>query len=119
MDEASKANLNNTNALYGTPTTTTTNLLQSLPQMTTPSSRAHLRLEDHQHDRQPEWRQESTPTNGLNPPYVCKMTNFDTIGELRMVYGMNLELLYGEDANLNGALDPNENDGMTLPPQRQ
>ena len=25
-------------------------------------------------------------------------------------------LLYGEDANLNGMLDPNENDGMKLPP---
>ena len=33
-----------------------------------------------------------------------------------MVYGMNLDFLYGEDANLNGALDPNENDGMALPP---
>ena len=29
---------------------------------------------------------------------------------------MNMDILYGEDANLNGMLDPNENDGMTLPP---
>ena len=27
-----------------------------------------------------------------------------------------MDLLYGEDANLNGILDPNENDGMKLPP---
>jgi hypothetical protein len=33
-----------------------------------------------------------------------------------MVFGLNMDYLYGEDANLNGILDPNENDGMTLPP---
>jgi hypothetical protein len=27
-----------------------------------------------------------------------------------------MDLLYGEDANMNGILDPNENDGMVLPP---
>jgi hypothetical protein len=52
----------------------------------------------------------------LNPPYVYKGANFETIGELRMVYGYSLDMLFQEDANLNGALDPNENDGMTLPP---
>ena len=35
-----------------------------------------------------------------------------------MVYGMTLDYLYWEDANLNGALDPNENDGQFLPPVR-
>jgi hypothetical protein len=29
---------------------------------------------------------------------------------------MNPDILYGEDANLNGILDPNENDGDALPP---
>ena len=33
-----------------------------------------------------------------------------------MVYGMNIDFLYGEDANLNGMLDPNENDGLLNPP---
>jgi DNA uptake protein ComE-like DNA-binding protein len=33
------------------------------------------------------------------------------VDELRLVYGMDMEILYGDDANLNGALDPNENDG--------
>ena len=27
-----------------------------------------------------------------------------------------MQVLYGEDANLNGILDPNENDGDVLPP---
>ncbi|MBM3847521.1 MAG: general secretion pathway protein GspK [Verrucomicrobia bacterium] len=47
----------------------------------------------------------------LTPPYRAKNSNFESIEELRMVFGMTRELLYGEDANLNGILDPNENDG--------
>jgi hypothetical protein len=54
--------------------------------------------------------------NGLNPAYSFKGTNFETVQELSMVYGVNMGLLFGEDANLNGALDPNENDGEVLPP---
>jgi len=115
VDEASKVNINNTK-LYGSPdSTTSTNLLQGLPQMT-------LQLLSAMYD----WSTTNTTAsmNGakdatyqsLNPPYLCKMTNFDTIGELRMVYGMGLDYLYWEDANLNGALDPNENDGPILPP---
>jgi type II secretory pathway component PulK len=113
VDEASKANLNNTN-IYGNPDTST-NLLQNLPQMT-------IQLVSCIYD----WNtSNANPTQngakssiyqGLNPPYYCKQTNYETIDELRMVYNMNLDLLYGEDANLNGALDPNENDGQTLPP---
>jgi hypothetical protein len=113
VDEASKVNINNTN-LYKSPDTTT-NLLLNLPQMTLPLQSAIY-----------DWTtSNSTATmNGaksqayesLNPPYLCKQTNLDTIGELRMVYGMTLDDLYWEDANLNGALDANENDGQALPP---
>ncbi len=52
----------------------------------------------------------------LQPPYLCKNAPYESIDELRLVYGMSMDTLYGEDANLNGALDPNENDGMKLPP---
>jgi type II secretory pathway component PulK len=113
VDEASKANINNTN-IYGNPDTST-NLLQNLPQMT-------IQLASCIYD----WStSNANPTQngakssiyqGLNPAYYCKQTNFETVDELRLVYNMNLDLLYGEDANLNGALDPNENDGQTLPP---
>ena len=113
VDESSKINLNNTK-LYTSPDTSS-NYMQNLPGMTPQLLGALF-----------DWTStNTTPSmNGagsstyqsLNPPYLCKMTNYDTIGELRMVDNMNLDLLYGEDANLNGALDPNENDGMTLPP---
>jgi type II secretory pathway component PulK len=51
-----------------------------------------------------------------SPPYLCKNAPFESLDELRLVYQMNLDVLYGEDANLNGILDPNENDGDALPP---
>jgi hypothetical protein len=72
------------------------------------------------------WRSTSTDTSSggaddetyqrLNPPYRCKHAPFESVDELNLVSGMTLELLYGEDANLNGALDPNENDGDLTPP---
>ena len=34
-----------------------------------------------------------------------------------MVYGADPLLIYGEDANQNGILDPNENDGNISPPE--
>ena len=52
----------------------------------------------------------------LTPPYRCKNGVFETTEELRLVHGADLDLLYGDDANLNGALDLNENDGDIAPP---
>lgn len=52
----------------------------------------------------------------LNPPYRCKNGNFETVDELRQVRGVTMEMLYGEDTNRNGVLDPNENDGDVTPP---
>jgi DNA uptake protein ComE-like DNA-binding protein len=53
----------------------------------------------------------------LNPPYKCKNGPFDTLEELLLVKGITPQILYGEDANLNGILDPNENDGdANFPP---
>lgn len=46
----------------------------------------------------------------LNPAYMCKNSAFETVDELKLVYPMELGLLYGEDWNLNGALDPGEMD---------
>ena len=46
----------------------------------------------------------------LNPAYMCKTAPFETIDELKLVYPMDSGLLFGEDRNLNGALDPGEMD---------
>jgi len=105
VDEAGKVNLNYTVA---------TNL-QNLPGMTINTASAIF-----------DWQSTNTmpSTDGaksetysiMQPAYLCKNGPYETIDELRMVYGLNLDLLYGEDANLNGTLDPNENEGMKLPP---
>lgn len=46
----------------------------------------------------------------LSPPYAPKQQPFETTEELRLVYGADITTLVGEDANRNGALDPNEQD---------
>jgi type II secretory pathway component PulK len=105
IDEASKLNLN----------TATVAMLEALPGMTTELAAAII-----------DWRDEDgEPTeNGaedeiyarLNPPRRAKNAPFETVEELRLVHGATIELLYGEDTNLNGTLDPNENDGDNSPP---
>lgn len=95
VDEGSKLNLN----------LMPSNALVWLPRMTLDLTQALL-----------DWR--STNANGATvlayamqqPPYNCKSDPFETIDELRLVYGANMDMLVGEDVNRNGVLDPNEND---------
>lgn len=108
VDEASKLNLNATNL--------TADMLATLPGMTAEFAAAII-----------DWRDTNSTvtTNGaedesyarLVPARRCKNSNFETVDELRLVYQSTMTLLYGEDLNLNGVLDRNENDGdMSLPP---
>ena len=111
VDEASKLNLNATNL--------TADMLATLPGMTAEFAAAII-----------DWRDTNSTvtTNGaedesyarLVPPRRCKNANFETVDELRLVYQSTMTLLYGEDLNLNGILDRNENDGDTsLPPDNR
>jgi type II secretory pathway component PulK len=55
--------------------------------------------------------------SGLNPPYRCKQAPFSTVEELLLVRGFSAWILFGEDYNRNGLLDPNEDDGdSSFPP---
>jgi type II secretory pathway component PulK len=68
-----------------------------------------------------DWRDEDSDvtTNGaeddyyllLPDPYNAKNANLETVEEILLIQGGTEELLYGEDTNLNGILDDNENDG--------
>lgn len=49
--------------------------------------------------------------NTLTPPYQAKNGPFNSIEELLLVKGFSAAVLYGEDVNRNGILDPNEDDG--------
>jgi type II secretory pathway component PulK len=46
----------------------------------------------------------------LPQPYNCKNAPLETVDEILLIKGASKELLYGEDTNLNGLLDNNEND---------
>ena len=105
IDEAGKLNLN----------TATTNMLEMLPRMTPELAAAILDWKDADSNVNMGGA-ESETYNRLQPAYNCKNAPFESIEELRLVYGATLDILYGEDANLNGALDLNENDGAVLLP---
>lgn len=104
-DEASKLNIN----------TAPLDMILMLPRMTPQLAEAIT-----------DWRDsdEQVSTNGaesetyerLATPYLAKNSAFETEDELRLVSGSTLEILYGEDTNMNGLLDPNENDGDASPP---
>jgi type II secretory pathway component PulK len=89
VDEGSKLNLNTVN----------TNVLSYLPNMTIDFANAVM-----------DWR----GTNGVvsldyaSLGYVPKYAPFETVDELRLVYGATLDLLAGDDLNRNGVLDANE-----------
>jgi type II secretory pathway component PulK len=91
IDEASKLNLNNAG----------TNTIYNLPNMTADFTEAIL-----------DWRGTnggglySMDYDGLG--YADKNAPFETVDELRMVYGADMNLLVGQDLNDNGVLDSNE-----------
>ena len=58
--------------------------------------------------------------SSLDPPYAPRNGKLETLDELLKIQGVTPALLYGEDANRNGILDPNEDDGdKTLPDDNQ
>ncbi|MBL9119417.1 MAG: general secretion pathway protein GspK [Phycisphaerae bacterium] len=73
-----------------------------------------------------DWRDADNEVSGMgaerdfyvnrNMPYQPRNANFRSLPELELVAGAWPEYVRGEDANLNGRLDPNENDGQLSPP---
>lgn len=91
VDEASKLNLN------ATPLPILKELFALIPGIT-----------DDVISAIDEWR---TPASGGVANDGIKHGDFESVEELALVAGMTRELLYGEDANQNGVLDGNEDDG--------
>jgi type II secretory pathway component PulK len=106
VDECSKLNLN----------TVTATMLDQLPMvnMTDEFSQAIVAWRTRQ--SQANSSAASNQYSSLDPPRLNKGAPYESTFELRLVYGATLDLLFGEDTNLNGALDPNENDGDLSPP---
>ncbi len=113
QDEAGKLNLN----------WATRNQLMALYSAVLPPDLAIEELIDALID----WRDEDSATSPagaetdyyrqLYPPYSAGNAPLKTVEELLLVKGYRAQILYGEDYNRNGILDPMEDDGMaTFPP---
>lgn len=98
VDEASKLNLN----------TATEAMLKLLPGMTDDLAAAIV-----------AWRTAATSTGATTSTSssTVKGGPFESIEELALVSGATREILYGEDANMNGVLDANEDDGSKSLPE--
>ena len=99
VDEASKLNLN----------TATAAMLNKLPRMTAELGAAIVDWRDEDSDPSENGAEDEIYAR-LNPPYRCKNAKFESIEELRLVYGFTYDILYDEDANMNAVLDRNEDD---------
>ena len=109
IDESAKLNLN-TAIAAGLSDDDLLALLMSIPQMQPDVAEAILDYVDtDQTPRQMGAENEYYLT--LSPPYEAKNAPLESLDELLLVRGVTPALLYGEDANRNGLLDPNENDG--------
>jgi len=97
IDEGSKINVNSA------PSNTLAGLLDSFPRANQDIASAII-----------DWR--STNSSGTYQtyygtqarPYQTKHGPFESIDELRLIYGADMDTLVGEDLNRNGILDPNE-----------
>ena len=104
-DEGSKINLNSA----------TEEMLLKLPGMTSELASAII-----------DWRDndsEITPGGAENEyyllladPYYCKDGPLETVEEILLLRGASEGILYGEDTNKNGVLDPQENDASESEP---
>lgn len=105
-DESSKVNL----SIAGQET------LLALPGMTPELADALMDYRDADANTRPEGAEQDY-YDQLPFPYLIKNGPFGTVEELLLVKGFTAPLVYGEDYNLNGLLEPNEDDGeATFPP---
>jgi len=91
------------------------NPLMGIPGMTLEISEAIFDWIDEDDDQRDNGA-ENEIYQSLTPPYQCKNDKLETLDELLLVRGVTPQLLFGEDANRNGLLDPNENDGALTAP---
>jgi DNA uptake protein ComE-like DNA-binding protein len=106
QDEASKLNVN----------TATRDQLLKIPGIDEPIADAIMDWRDADEDESDQGA-ESVYYNTLDPPYSAKNGPIESIDELLRIKGIDESVLYGEDRNLNGILDPGEDDGdKSFPP---
>lgn len=109
-DEASKLNLR----------TATKEMLEAFGGLTPPQIDALLDWQDGDSDVRDAGAEDAVYFSRRNDPHPAKNRALDTLIELLRIDGYDPNVLWGEDWNRNGKLDPNENDGAaSLPPDNQ
>lgn len=96
-DEASKININ----------AAPSDILLKVPRMTSDFADSIVDWRDEDGDVSPSGAEDEYYLL-LPEPYYCKNDLFETVEELFLVNGATEEIIYGEDRNLNGVLDGNE-----------
>ena len=105
-DQAGKININVADA----------DTLLALPNMTNELVDCLLDYRDADNEPRPGGAEQEY-YEGLEHPYAIKNGPLITLEELLLVKGFNGRIIYGEDVNLNGLLEPNEDDGeQSFPP---
>lgn len=89
--------------------------LAALPGMNTEAANAIADWRD-EDDEVRDGGAESDFYLARRPGYDAKNSRFETIEELLLVRDIDTTVLFGEDTNRNGVLDPNENDAAATPP---
>ncbi|MCA9285706.1 MAG: general secretion pathway protein GspK [Phycisphaerales bacterium] len=108
MDEHSKVNVNLASSA----------LLMNLPRMTVDVADAIVDWRDDNDDVEGSGAEKQYYAN-ISSSYQPRNAAFRSIAELELVAGVWPDLLRGEDWNLNGRLDPNEDDGnISFPPDK-
>ncbi|QDU37742.1 Putative type II secretion system protein K [Maioricimonas rarisocia] len=114
IDESGKLNLNAI-PLDELDDVQARDMLLYIPNMTEEIADSILDWVDSDDERR-QYGAEDDTYQSMSPPYVTKNGPLETLDELLLVNGVTPALLYGEDANRNGLLDPNEDDGdISLP----
>jgi len=121
VDESSKIDINGISALMLDDVVDGAShmFLMSIPGMTDEAADGILDWVDSD-DEERAYGAESMTYESREPSYAAKNAACESIDELLLVNGVTPELLYGEDANRNGLLDANENDGdLSSPPDNE
>jgi type II secretory pathway component PulK len=109
VDESGKINLNALMQLDSSGTVAY-NALMLLPNMTADIANSIVDWMDLDSEPRPNGAEDEYYTT-QTPPYHCKNGPLDSLDELLLVKGVTPQLLYGNDLNRNGILDPEEEDG--------
>ena len=110
-DEAAKINVNALLALDNGKGDVGFQILMDLPNMTEDVANSILDWLDPTSDTPRSDGAKDDYYSSLSPPYHCKNGPIDSLEELLLVKGVTPQLLFGNDRNRNGVLDPDEDDG--------